>query len=261
MNSLPFPPIEMMKLVGPTDPAFFDNPGGTLIFPDLAERAYDKVFDFGSGCGRLARQLMQQKRKPSSYRGVDLHAGMVRWCQQNLTTIDPRFEFVHHDVYNPGFNPAPNLPRASDLPAADGWATLVVAWSVFTHTPQPQMEFYIRDVSRILDDEGVIVSTWFFFEKKYFPMMQAFQNTLYINDNDPTNATIFDKEWFEDTLSDAGLHVTKAVPPEIRGFQWVLHLRKKRQGKSVDLPEDKAPFGIERAQLMTIDPTKIGHTA
>lgn len=258
MMTLPFPPLEMMKLVGPTDPAAFDNPGGTPIFPDLPEGAYDRVFDFGSGCGRLARQLMQQRKSPSSYQGVDLHAGMVRWCQDNLSSLNPRFEFVHHNVFNAGFNPDPSLPRFAPLPAKDHAATLVIAWSVFTHTTQQQMEFYIREVARILDTDGVVVSTWFLFEKKFFPMMQEFQNALYINDNDPTNATIFDRTWLEDVLSDAGLHVTTARPPELRGFQWVLHLQNKRHGTRVELPEDRAPFGIRRAQLMTEDPSRVG---
>ena len=34
-DPLPFPPIEMRMLVGPTDLAAFDNPTGAPVFPDI----------------------------------------------------------------------------------------------------------------------------------------------------------------------------------------------------------------------------------
>src|SRR5262245_62093652 len=95
-SALPVPPFEMRQLVGPTDPAMFDNPSGAPVFAGLPDGAYDNVFDFGSGCGRLARQMMQQSPRPAAYRGIDLHQGMVRWCQENLTPANPNFTFEHH---------------------------------------------------------------------------------------------------------------------------------------------------------------------
>ncbi len=41
--------------------------------------------------------------------------------------------------------------------------------------------------------DGLLRSTWFLCEKRYFPMMQDFQNALYINENDTTNAVIYDR--------------------------------------------------------------------
>lgn len=255
---LPVPPFEMRQLVGPTDPAMFDNPSGAPVFADMPERAYDNVFDFGSGCGRLARQMMQQSPAPVKYRGIDLHQGMVRWCQENLTKANPNFTFAHHNVFNPGFNPDPSLPRFAPFPIEDGAATLMIAWSVFTHTTQQQTEHYIKETARVLDERGILVSTWFLFEKKNFPMLQDFQNALYINEFDPTNATIFDRTWLVELLSNAGLHVIFARPPGIRGFQWELHITKKGQGAAVELGEDLAPYGKKPPPVMSQDPSKIG---
>ena len=61
MMDLPFPPIEFRRLVGPTDTKFLDNTSRALVFPDVKPDAYASVFDFGCGCGRLARQLIQQQ--------------------------------------------------------------------------------------------------------------------------------------------------------------------------------------------------------
>ena len=60
-NSIPMPPLELRRLVGPLDDAFYENASGDFIFPQVPEQAYVSVFDFGCGCGRQARQLMQQR--------------------------------------------------------------------------------------------------------------------------------------------------------------------------------------------------------
>src|SRR5688572_6167030 len=125
--SPPIPPPEMRALVGPTDEASFDNPTGAPIWTDLGDRVSGTVFDFGSGCGRLARRLMQQHRPPEAYLGVDLHRGMVEWCRQHLASENGAFRFEHHDVYEPGFNPTgrpTNDPLG--LPAPDKCASLVI---------------------------------------------------------------------------------------------------------------------------------------
>jgi SAM-dependent methyltransferase len=94
------PPYEMRVLVGPANEAAFDHPSGELVFPYLDESAYECVFDFGCGCGRVARQLLQQRVRPRRYVGIDLHRGMIQWCNENLAPLAPEFEFRHHDVYN-----------------------------------------------------------------------------------------------------------------------------------------------------------------
>jgi SAM-dependent methyltransferase len=104
LTDLPVPPIEFRRLVGPTDPSFFDNPNLLPVFPDVKEEAYASVFDFGCGCGRLARQLIQQRLRPARYLGVDRHRGMIAWCQQHLAPLAPGFAFQHHDVFHDPLN-------------------------------------------------------------------------------------------------------------------------------------------------------------
>lgn len=238
---LPFPPVEMRRLVGPEVEALFDNPTGALIFPDVPPENFASVFDFGCGCGRLARQLMQQAIKPKRYLGIDLHRGMIEWCRSALTARDPDFRFEHLDVFNAQFNPQPERPEVLPFPAPDNAFTLVIAFSVFTHTVQRFLPHYLREVARIMSPDAILVSTWFLFDKRYFPMMNDDQNTLYINDVSPWNATIFDREWLQSVLSDAGLKVVRAVLPAVRGFQWQLHIQHAASSRPrVELPEDTA---------------------
>jgi hypothetical protein len=79
-------------------------------------------------------------------------------------------------------------------------------------------------------------------------MMQEFQNALFINDVDPINAVIFDKTWLRTSASEAGLVITRVVPPPlVRGFQWLVLMQPERPGLShVDFPPDEAPVGIMR---------------
>jgi SAM-dependent methyltransferase len=258
-DALPIPPLELRELVGPVDAAAFDNPEGGVVFQDVDPNSYRFVVDFGCGCGRIARQLAQQAHRPARYIGIDLHQGMIRWCSENLAPQLSGFEFRHHDVYNPSFNPDPTIPRMAPIPVGSGEATLVVAWSVFTHLAQSQVEWYLKEVRRILADDGVAVSTWFFFDKTGFPMMQDFQNALYINEGDLTNAVIFDKHWLIAAIHKQGLVIRGATPPEIRGFQWVLRLAPARPGdESVILPSDDAPIGRMPPPIGRPDPSAIG---
>jgi SAM-dependent methyltransferase len=192
-DPLPIPPFEMRQLVGPTDEAAFDNPSGDSIL-HIPESQFDAVLDFGCGCGRFARQMIQQRCRPRRYVGFDLHFGMVRWCREKLAPRAPGFEFLHHDVENPSFNPCHTKPAVLQMPVEDGAFTLVIALSVFTHTTQAHAEYYLREVTRVMRPDGLLVASFFLFEKRYFPMMHDFQNALNINLEDPSNAVIFDRE-------------------------------------------------------------------
>ena len=248
--ALPFPPIEMRRVVGPTDPAPFDNPTGALVFPYLPVEAYERVLDFGCGCGRVARQLIQQKPQPQSYLGLDLHPGMIAWCQQNLTPVAPHFAFRHHDVFYPPFNPGDDKPKTLPFPVADGSVTLVNAWSVFTHLTESTVTHYLQEAARVLAPRGVLHSTWFLFDKTDFPMMQEFQNALYINEFDPVNAVVYDRTWLRKAAADVGLVISAVHLPVVRGFQWTVLMTPRLPGVAeAEFPEDTAPIGIIRAAV------------
>lgn len=255
---IPIPPSELRELVGLLDPVYFENPTGELVYRYLPVEAYESVLDFGCGCGRVARQLMLQKARPSRYLGIDLHKGMIAWCRENLTPLAPEFEFLHHDVFSIGLNPSAKQ-RTAPFPGEDGAYSLVQAWSVFTHLTQDQTLHYLAEARRSLRPDGVLHATWFLFEKRYFPMMQDFQNTLFINDVDPSNAVIYDRDWLLEATRATGLAITHAIPPEVRGFQWTLVLTPTRAGiEGIDLPEDKAPFGRRPPPLLRAGAPELG---
>jgi SAM-dependent methyltransferase len=243
-TTLPMPPLEMRELVGYFDPVGYENPTGEPIWPGLPEEQWRSYLDFGCGCGRSARRLILQTPRPERYVGVDLHKGMIHWCQENLAPAAPGFEFIHHEVYNAGLNPDRGLPWAAPLPVEDHSVTLMEASSVFTHLIESQAEFYLDEVARVLAPEGILTCTFFLFDKGPFPFMQDEQNALYINDRDPTNAVVYDRTWFDRALASRGLVVSHAEPPAVRGYHWRLHITPQRDGvEPVELPPDDAPIG------------------
>ena len=145
---IPYPPIELRRSVGPTEERFFDNPTGAAVFADEVEpHQYDRVLDFGCGCGRTARQLMLQSvNRPTGYVGVDLYRPSIEWCRANLEPLDANFRFFHLDAYNAGLNPnAGREHRTLDLTEK---FTLVNAHSVFTHIIETDLAHYFGECAR-----------------------------------------------------------------------------------------------------------------
>jgi SAM-dependent methyltransferase len=241
---LPFPPLEMRRLVGPTELDLYDNPSGALVYPWLPAETYEKVFDFGCGCGRVARQLILQRPVPATYVGIDLHKGMIEWCQQNLSPVAPNFHFYHHDVFNVAFNPGHEKPLSAPFPAGDSQFTLVNALSVFTHLTQEQAEYYLRECARVLLPTGVLHASWFLFDKADHPMMDESNNALYVSYVDPSAAVIFDRTWLRNATRALGLKIFKVIPPGIRGYQWSLLMTPNPAATEVELPPDAAPRGV-----------------
>ena len=243
LDNLPLPPLEMRELVGTTDTAAFDNPTGGLVYHYLEPEFYERVFDFGCGCGRVARQLLLQRPSPRMYVGVDLHQGMIRWCQRNLRPAAPHFSFLHHDVFNSRFNPNPASPIAANFPVASSQFTLVNALSVFTHLTQEQAVHYLRECARILDPTGVLHASWFFFDKQEFPMLHDQSNALYVSYVDPSAAVIFDRHWVQTTARECGLRIYRIMPPYVRGHQWAVIFTKRTDLPEPEFPPDTAPYG------------------
>ncbi len=252
----PLPPHELRVLVGALDDQYYDNPTRAPLW-DLPAEAFDFVLDWGCGCGRLARRMLQQEPPPRRYLGIDLHRGMVRWCRDHLGPCAPGFEFAHHDVYNIGLNPqgaAATLP----LPAPDRAVSLFVAVSVFTHVLEPAAAFYLGELARVLRPGGIAMTTWFLFDKADFPMMQESQNALFINDVDPTNAVIYDRGWLRRTLREKGLAIWRVEQPDVRGFQWRVWLAPIGERPEVELPADAAAFGVRRPPLLPAGAAELG---
>jgi len=244
MNELPIPPLVLRELVGLVDPESYENSGAVPCFEafKIPIANYRSYLDFGCGCGRSARRLALQNPRPQRYVGIDLHKGMVAWCQRELQSRIDGFRFEHHAVFNPGLNPDRTLPWIAPFPVEDKTISLIEATSVFTHLIEGQAEHYLDEVERVLTDDGMLMATFFLFDKEFVPFLQDSQNALYCNPLDPTNAVMFDRNWLYSALLSRDLRIVRASAPEVRGYHtWVGIARATAGQAEVTLPPDLAP--------------------
>lgn len=241
--TLPIPPADMRATVGPRDPEDYDNPTGTPVYPDLPASAYRFVFDFGCGCGRVARKLIQQTPRPARYLGIDPHRGMIDWASANLSPAAPGFAFAHHDVYSPGYAPGNGLRLADRFPVGDNAVSLLIAHSVFTHLTEDQAGFYLSEVARCLAPDGVAFTSWFFFDNPSCPFLPVGPFALYASEKDFSTAVLFDRRWFLATVRKLGLCVNRTRTPALPGHQWEVWL-----GRRTATSVDQFPIGDDGAE-------------
>lgn len=137
----------------------------------------------------------------------------------------------------------------------------MIATSVFTHLIEDDAIFYLRECARVLRPGGVVDATWFLFDKRLFPMMQPFQNALFMNLVDPTNAVIFARDWLRLASEQAGFGLFVAHAPALRGFHWRIALRKlgpSDEPPSFELPPDDGPIGSMPAPQMPVNAERLG---
>jgi SAM-dependent methyltransferase len=238
--------MELRAWVGPTDETRYDNPNGALVYAHIPVDNYRSVLDFGCGCGRVARQLIQQRPSPERYVGLDIHPGAIAWASENLTPAAPGFSFVHLDIHDPLVNPDGDKQSLLPFPMPDRSVTLVDALSIFTHIVERDLPYYLGEVARVLSIDGLVNASFFLFEKSDFPALGPQHNALYGDATYPKSAVFYDRGWLEQTLERCGLCVVAiAQRPEVRGYQWLFVLGHRERDHSVlELPRDDGDRGI-----------------
>ncbi|HEY3441105.1 MAG TPA: class I SAM-dependent methyltransferase [Paludibaculum sp.] len=237
---LPLPPLEYRGLVSPvTDDSYYDNPSGDYIWgplniaPLTAGEAYRKILDFGCGCGREVRRLMLQNAPPEEIVGVDISRKMIDWCSANLGC--PGVSFQHHDVWNIWYAPDNHRNRVMPLTPAGSDFSLIEANSVFTHLLEDQSTFYLEEMSGMLAPKGLIRATWFFINKKAFPMMMEAQNTVFIDETDLTKAVFYDWEFFVRTTRRLGYKIVNVEWADMLGFHNTVYLGRDECFTELDI--------------------------
>lgn len=230
---IPMPPLSLRQQVGDSRERLYENPTGNFIWP-LPEMVsakvhyyYTAVYDFGCGCGRQARQLLLQKVRPERYLGVDIDPEAIRWCQENLSQCDQRFQFLHLDLYHTTYAPSGHKRDTALLPGKTGTFTLFNAHSVFTHLYWHQSIHYLKEAKRLIHDDGIIRTTWLFFDKRLFPQLSAAQHNVFLQLTDPTQAVFYDVRDTVEMWGSLGLSILDIRWPQTYGRPSVVFLGKK----------------------------------
>lgn len=123
--------------------------------------AEDNLLDVGCGFGRLAVGLLDTLPK-LAYTGLDVNPVAIEWCQRHIETVHPSFQFVRLDVQNDRYNPEGQaLDGRFRFPFSDNTFDIAYLYSVFSHMVQADVEIYLAELRRILNENGRLFFTAF----------------------------------------------------------------------------------------------------
>ena len=172
---------------------------------------------------------------------------MIEWCRDEPDAARARLRVRAPRRLQPGLQSRRGQPEYAAVSRRRGRRFTLVAGAVDLHPPDSSAgrRTTSREVARSSGQTAYLHSTWFLFDKRDFPMMQDFQNALYINDVDPTNAVIFDRAWLRREAACGRPHDLPGDPAEVPRLPLVHpHGSPSRPGlEEVAIPDDEAPIG------------------
>jgi SAM-dependent methyltransferase len=200
---VPLPPESLMRSVGGNDVENF------LVVADAWAQVVSRfttpgcsVLDMGSGCGRTAR-VLRNNRWISVYIGFDVVAESVAWCNNFIKPawLGVRCEFHHADIYSGEYNPNGALKGVEfAFPCANASMDVVFAASLFTHLLEQDARHYLCEVRRVLKPCGRAILS---IHNQVPPGVDYFGTEARID---------VSTEYFEEIATDAGLRVVDRVP-------------------------------------------------
>lgn len=148
-DGLPIPPATLqLATTHVADTQFYVETGraaAALLRERAEEAGYDlaevrTVFDFGCGCGRVARWWAADER--FEVHGSDVNLAAIEWCTAKLSSAEFRVNGLE-----------PPLPYAGES------FDLLYSISVFTHLPVALQMRWAAELARVLRPGGVALLT------------------------------------------------------------------------------------------------------
>jgi SAM-dependent methyltransferase len=121
--------------------------------------ASTRLLDYGCGQGRLAFGLISDGVEMGGYLGLDTHEESIKWCQEQIQSKHPKFQFVHVSAHNQRYNPTgeyePTLPLNSEE------FDIAFLNSVFSHMLASDVAHYLPQMNNTLKSGGILYLTAF----------------------------------------------------------------------------------------------------
>ncbi|WP_432472037.1 class I SAM-dependent methyltransferase [Amphritea sp. HPY] len=148
-SSLPLPKGENMRRIGSSEADWFLFSGASFVgkladifhqFSGSDSLKEISVLDWGCGCGRLTRQLIDEDY--GDVAGIDIDPVNIEWCTANLPGAS--FSLVGPDL------PTELLAENFDL---------IIGHSVFTHLTELDQFMWLAEINRLLKPGGLALVT------------------------------------------------------------------------------------------------------
>ncbi len=126
----------------------------------------DSVLDIGSGIGRTALPLTKIL-KQGKYEGFDVVKKGVDWCKKNITSEHPNFNFTFVSLHNDLYNTYEKKGEDFIFPYPENNFDKVFLFSVFTHIKCSEIAHYLKEIKRVMKDDGKCLATFFLYDENY----------------------------------------------------------------------------------------------
>lgn len=214
-----------------------------LLYRYIGRRQNAVVVDIGCGTGIMAPSVEFFVHRGGAYLGIDIDAQVIDFCRAHYA--EPYFKFAHHAVHNAMYG-MHQAKKHVPYPAETAFADVIVAISVWTHLPEDDARFYMREVARILRPDGHAFITMLSIDAQHAKAVAAgkafyvFARSAYRSSSWRTEGHArvpeyvigITREGIDDMLAQAGLVVVEYLPGRWKDdaglyIQDVFVLRKK----------------------------------
>ena len=175
-----------------------------------------RVLDIGCGIGRLAVPLTNfLDKEKASYEGFDIVKSGINWCKKNIQTKYPNFKFKHINLRNDLYNLSTNKTSTEFVyPYNNDEFDFAFLTSVFTHMMPDDVDWYLKQISRVLKPGGRCFATFFVINDESRDLMKKndvikFDNKFenyYLHNAKVKEANVaFDENYLDSLIEEAGL--------------------------------------------------------
>ncbi|MFP3596297.1 class I SAM-dependent methyltransferase [Chryseobacterium sp. SIMBA_029] len=126
-------------------------------------KSTDHVLDVGCGIGRTAVALTEVLSE-GTYDGFDAVEKGINWCNKHIHTKHSHFNFKFTPIYNDLYNSYSQKAEDFTFPYDQGKFDKVFLFSVFTHMQIPEIKRYLKEISRVLKNDGACLATFFLYD-------------------------------------------------------------------------------------------------
>lgn len=166
------------------------------------------LLDVGCGFGRLAIGVLNQVGDIRHYRGIDVSAAAVAWCQRHLASSHPSLQFTRLDVRNERYNPGGEaITGTFRLPFDNGTFDIAYAYSVFSHMELADIDCYLAELQRVLRPGGWAFVTMFVADD--VPDVSINPSAGSLSWQGPLHCVRYNRAFIEARIASAGFAITQ----------------------------------------------------